>query len=235
MSSEEEKNLREFKEQIERTDAHTEQECAGWLKYFPWALLPALDGTITYLDNEQLCSAGRVDMIVIAEILEVGGITRPGAFIWELKAPQLPLFKMETQNQACPTPELYSAENQLLHYHHSVANSGHLRDRWGIVSSDHVKFGGIIIGRDNAIIRSEKKDLILGERLASQAIRIRESVFYRTSGISVWTWDRILKIIVSQTLSHRKFMGAPDTAINIRQTSDLTASIVGEPELHMGD
>lgn len=92
MSPEEEKNIRELKEQIERTDAHTEQECAGCLKYCPWALLPTLDGTITYLDSEQLCSAGRVDMIVIAEILEVGGITRPGAFVWELKAPQIPLL-----------------------------------------------------------------------------------------------------------------------------------------------
>jgi len=234
MSPEKEKNIRELKDQIERTDAHTEQECARCLKSFPWALLPTLDGTITYLDSEQLCSAGRVDIIVIAEIMEVGGITRPGAFVWELKAPQLPLFLMETQNQACPSPELYSAENQLLHYHHSIANSGHLRDRWGIVAPDHVKFGGIIIGRDNAIIKCKEKDIVLGRRLASQAIRIRESVFYRAFGIRVWTWDRIIKILESQTLSHRKFIGDPDTALNIRQTSDLTATIVGEPELHMG-
>ena len=234
MSPEEEKNIRELKEQIERTDAHTEQECAGCLKYCPWALLPTLDGTITYLDSEQLCSAGRVDMIVIAEILEVGGITRPGAFVWELKAPQIPLFKMETQNQACPSPELYSAENQLLHYHHSIANSGHLRDRWGIVCPEHVKFGGIIIGRDNAIVKCEEKDLVLGGRLASQALRIRESIFYRASGIRVWTWDRIIKILESQTLSHRKFIGEPDTTLNIMQTSDLTATIVGESELNIG-
>ncbi len=92
MSPEEEKSFRELREQIERTGAHTEQECARCLKSFPWALLPTLDGTITYLGHEQLCSAGRVDMIVIAEIFEVGGSTRPGAFIWELKAPQIYLF-----------------------------------------------------------------------------------------------------------------------------------------------
>jgi hypothetical protein len=226
----EEETIRELREQIERTDAHTERECAGCLKYCPWALLPTLDGTITYLDCEQLCSAGRVDMIVIAEILEVGGNTRPGAFVWELKAPQIPLFQLETQNQACPSPELYKAENQLLHYHHSVANSGHLRDRWGIVSSDHVKFGGIIIGRDNAIVKCESKDLLLGNRLAAQALRIRESVFYRASGIRIWTWDRIVTVLESQTLSHRKFVGEPDTVINIKQTADHTATIVGEPE-----
>jgi hypothetical protein len=189
-----------------------------------------MDGTITYLDCEQLCSAGRVDMIVIAEILEVGGNTRPGAFVWELKAPQLPLFQLETQNQACPSPELFKAENQLLHYHHSIANSGHLRDRWGIVTPDHVKFGGIIIGRDNAIVKCEQKDIVLGKQLASQALRIRESVFYRASGIRIWTWDRIIKILESQTVSHRKFIGEADMAINIREAAELTATIVGETE-----
>lgn len=230
MTTEEEKCIRELRAQIERTDAYTEQECAESLKYCPWALLPTLDGTITYLDYEQLCSAGRVDMLVIAEILEVGGNTRPGAFVWELKAPQIPLFQLDTQNQACPSPELYKAENQLLQYHHSIANSGHLRDRWDIVSPDRVKFGGIIIGRDNYIVKCETKDIVLAKRLASQALRIRESVFYRASGIRVWTWDRIITILESQTLSHRKFIGKPDTVINIRQTANLTATIVGKSD-----
>jgi hypothetical protein len=226
----EEKTIRQLKAQIERTDAQTERECAECLKYYAWVLLPTLDGTITYLDCEQLCSAGRVDMIVIAEILEVGGNTRPGAFVWELKAPQIPLFQLETQNQACPSPELYKAENQLLHYHHSVANSGHLRDRWGIVSSDHVKFGGIIIGRDNAIVNCDSNDLLLGNRLATQALRIRESIFYRASGIRIWTWDRIFKVLESQTLSHRKFVGESDTVINIKQMAERISTIAGEPE-----
>ena len=230
MSPEEDINIRELRKQVERTDAHTEQECAKCLKNCPWVLLPTMDGTITYLDCEQLCSAGRVDMIVIAEILEVGGNTRPGAFVWELKAPQLLLFQLETQNQACPSPELFKAENQLLHYHHSIANSGHLRDRWGIVTPDHVKFGGIIIGRDNAIVKCEQKDIVLGKQLASQALRIRESVFYRAFGIRVWTWDRIIKILENQTVSHRKFIGEPDTAIDIREAAELTATVVGETE-----
>src|SRR4030042_2534384 len=230
MSPEEDINIRELRKQVERTDAYTEQECAKCLKNCPWVLLPTMDGTIKCLDCEQLCSAGRVDMIVIAEILEVGGNTRPCAFVWELKAPQLPLFQLETQNQACPSPELFKAENQLLHYHHSIANSGHLRDRWGIVTPDHVKIGGIIIGRDNAIVKCEQKDIVLGKQLASQALRIRESVFYRASGIRVWTWDRIIKILESQTVSHRKFIGDTDTAINIREAAELTATVVGETE-----
>jgi hypothetical protein len=97
------------------------------------------------------------------------------------------------------------------------------------VSPDHIKFGGIIIGRDSAIVKCDEKDLVLGNRLASQALRIRESVFYRASGIRVWTWDRVLTILESQTLSHRKFIGDPAARINLKQTADLTTTIVGEP------
>lgn len=227
MNQEEEHKIKELRKQIEREDAHTERECAVLLKSVPWALLPTLDGPITYVDCEQLCSAGRVDMIVIAEILEVGGDTRPGAYVWELKAPQISLFDIETQNQACPSPELFKAENQLLHYHHSVANSGHLRERWGIVSPDHVRFGGIIIGRDGAIVKCEDEDRVLGRRLAQEALRIRELVFYRAFGIRVWTWDRVLGILESHTLSHQKFIGDPEARIDLKPTADRAAMIVG--------
>lgn len=229
MILDEKQTIWDLRQQVERYDAHTEPECAECLKNVAWALLPTLDGTITYVDCEQLCSAGRVDMIVIAEILELGGESRAGAYVWELKAPQIPLFNMETRNQACPSLELFTAENQLLHYHDSVAKSGHLRERWGIVAPDQVRFGGIVIGRDNAIVKCEEKDLVLAQKLAYQALRIRESVFYRPSGIRIWTWDRVLTILESQTVSHRKFIGDPETRIELNQTADLTDTIVGEP------
>jgi hypothetical protein len=216
MTPAEEQTIRELRRQVERNDAHTERECAACLKDVAWALLPSLDGTITYVDCEQLCSAGRVDMIVIAEILETGGGICSGAYVWELKAPQISLFDIETQNQACPSQELFKAENQLLHYHHSIANSGHLRDRWGIVSPDCIKFGGIVIGRDCTFVKCEGDAFVLGRRLAEQALRIRDSAFYRGSGIRVWTWDRVLAILENQTLSHRMIVGDPETRIELR-------------------
>ena len=228
MTPEEKQTISKLREQIERDDVHTERECAVYLKDVAWILLPTLNGTITYVNCEQLCSAGRVDMIVIAEILEPGGGMRPGAYIWELKAPQISLFDIETQNQACPSQELLKAENQLLHYYYSVANSGHLRDRWGIVSPYYVKFGGIIIGRDRAFVKCNGKDLVLGRKLAEQALRIRDSVFYRASGINVWTWDHILAILKNQTLSHQRFLGDPEVKIELRNI-ETESFIAGSP------
>lgn len=228
MSPEEERNIVNLQNQIERVGAHTEQECAQCLKSAPWPLLPTLDGTVTFLDSEQLCSAGRVDVIVIAEILETGGRARPGAFVWELKAPQLPLFQWDTLNQACPSPELLRAENQLLHYHYSIANDGHFRDRWGIVSSDYVKLGGIVIGQDRGIIQCEIDNLALGKQLALQALRIRESVFYKASGLRLWTWDRIVTVLKTQTLSHRRFVGEADALVNVIESTVSSTTIVDE-------
>lgn len=202
-----EREIEQLRCQIERGDAHTERQCAGHLKNLAWSLLPILDGTITYVTCEQLCSAGRVDMLVIADILEFGGQTFRGVYVWELKAPQLPQLYINSQNQACPTHELFKAENQLLNYHNSISKDGHLRERWGIISPDHVRFGGIVMGRDHNIVDPKKKDRIESHALAIQALQIRDSVFYRSHGIRLWTWDRVLTILSTQTISHRKFTG----------------------------
>lgn len=225
----------ELKKQVERTDAHTEQDCADYLVKDASVLLSTKYGIITYVNCEQFCSAGRLDIIVIAEMFEVGGNTRKCAYVWELKAPQLPLFQLETNNQACPSSELFMAENQLLHYHDSIAHDGHYRDRWGILSSDDVKFGGIIIGRDDAIVKCKEKEITLGKQLARQALRIRESIFYRTNDIRVLTWDWIIKFLESSTVSHQKYTGTPDTTINVRGSLELTlpaliVSFSGETE-----
>lgn len=233
MISAEEQTIIQLQQQVERNDAHTERECAAFLKYFARVLLPPLDGIITYVDCEQQCSAGRVDMIVIGEFWELGGGSSPGAYVWELKAPQIPLFHIETQNQACPSPELFKAENQLLHYHDSVANSGHLRERWNILSPDRVKFGGIVMGRDTGIVKCENSYPILGQKLAQQALRIRDLVFYRATGIRVWTWDRILTILKNSTISHRKFIGDPEARIELKPR-ESESFIAGSPRQMSG-
>jgi hypothetical protein len=212
----------ELKKQVERTDAHTEKECANYLVKDASVLLSTKYGIITYVNCEQICSAGRLDIIVIAEMLKAGGDTRKCAFVWELKAPQLPLFQLETNNQACPSSELFMAENQLLHYHDSIAHDGQYKNRWGILSSDDVEFGGIIIGRDDAIVKCKEKEITLGKQLATQALRIRESIFYRAYGIRVLTWDCIIKFIESSTVSHQKYTGEPDTTINVRGSLEVT-------------
>jgi hypothetical protein len=92
--------LTQLKKEIERTDAQTERECGKLLENIAWVLLTTADGNTTYVETEQICSTGRVDIVVLADSMQPGGNFRREAHIWELKAPQLPLFDFRTKSQA---------------------------------------------------------------------------------------------------------------------------------------
>lgn len=219
----------ELRNEIELKDTNTERSCEKLLSNIPWVLLPTLNGTITYVDHQQMCSAGIVDVIVIADVVQLGGDTRREAYVWELKAPQLHLFKIETSDRACPTNELLKAENQLLHYHSAVSRDGHLRDRWDISSSYQINFGGIIMGRNSTLVRYMDTQSSYALDLANQAFRIRKKHFYEHPGIRLWTWDYVLEIAESQTVSHQKITGDPSTSINLKTIHvGLDAIIVRE-------
>ena len=217
--------VEKLRTQIERQDAQTEQACGECLKHIVGVLLPIFDVTITYVDQEQRVSTGSVDLIVIADEVRPGNNVRREAFIWELKAPQLHLFKIETQNRACPTSELIKAENQLLHYRDEVAKSGHLRQRWGITSPDHVYFGGIIMGRNDSMVRSQANGGYSASKLADQALEIREQVFYKHNGIELWTWDKVLAIAESPIISHQRITGDPEVAIDLKGTTEPAVTL----------
>ena len=216
MNPEEMLTIEELRTQIARQDAHTERECGKVLRHIARVLLPTFGATITYVDQEQRVSTGSVDLIVIADAVQPGNSVRREAFVWELKAPQLDLFQLETKNRATPTSELFKAENQLLHYHDEVAKSGHLRQRWEILSRDHIKFGGIIMGRNNIIGGSLAKGDSREIQLASQALELRERVFYKPHGIELWTWDKVLDIAESHIISHQRITGDPELAIDLK-------------------
>ncbi len=217
--------VEELRRQITRQDAHTERECGNCLKPIVRVLLPTFGVTVTYVDQEQRVSTGSIDLIVIADAVRLGNNVRREAFIWELKAPQLHLFQIETQNRACPTLELFKAENQLIHYRDEVAKRGHLRQRWKITSPDHVNFGGIIMGRDDRTVRSQATAGFREKQLASQALEIREQVFYKPHGIALWTWDKVLAIAESQITSHQRITGDPEVAIDLKGTTEPAVTL----------
>ena len=225
MNPEERLAVEELRKQIEWQDAHTEQECGKCLTHIARVLLPIFDVTVTYVDQQQTVSAGRVDLIVIADVVRPGDNVRRQAFIWELKAPQLHLFRIETRDRACPTAELIKAEHQLLHYRDDVAKSEGLRKRWGIISADHVNFGGIIMGRNDRMVRPKANGGPRALQLASQALEIREQAFYTHNGIELWTWDKVLAIAESPIISHRRFTGDPEAAIDLNGTIETVVTL----------
>ncbi|UCF73209.1 MAG: hypothetical protein JSW35_01755 [Deltaproteobacteria bacterium] len=99
------------------------------------------------------------------------------------------------------------------------------------MSPDHVRFGGIIIGRDDALVECKEKDYPVARQLADQALHIRDSVFYRPSSIKLWTWDRILAIAESQTISHQRIAGDPSTSVDLKLPSAPIGAILAKESL----
>lgn len=183
---------------VEFEGNQTERECAEWLVKAAEVLLPWGEDTITFVDAEQISSAGYVDIIVIAESKTASGSTIKKAYVWELKAPQIFLFEKETKNRVRPTKDLYSAENQLLNYQNTISKDGAFLAKWGILRAEHIEFGGIIIGRETTFIDRKDMELIEAKGLADTAQEIREQIFYKAKNIKLWTWDKVLNSIQSR-------------------------------------
>jgi hypothetical protein len=213
--------------EIERTDAHTERECGKLLEKIAWVLLSKEQG-ITFVASEQFVSSGRVDIVVIAESVQPGGSSRREAYIWEIKAPQLRLFKVITKSQAQPSSHLYCAETQLMHYCFSVANDGTLLRRWNVLPED-IKLGGVIIGNDKNLVDSKGEDEELGKQLALEAFKIREIYFYHRLNMELWTWDKVVTLAKYQLLSYQKIAGDPNTSIDLKGVADLSETITATP------
>ncbi len=220
--------LTQLKMEIERTDTKTERECGELLSQIAWVLLAIADGNTTFVTTEQICSTGRVDIVVLADSMQPGGNFRREAHIWELKAPQVPLFELKTKSQAQPSEYLYNAETQLMHYCYSVSNDAVLLRRWGLLSPDHIRLGGIIIGRDLNLVSCKKEDVELAKQLACEAHEIRDVFLYRKMNLRLWTWDKVITLAESQSLSHQKIEGDPKMSIDLQESADLSATIIAE-------
>ncbi|MCX5842139.1 MAG: hypothetical protein NT022_00035 [Deltaproteobacteria bacterium] len=184
--------IKALKTAIEVLGTHNESECAGLLLEVCNILLPTDQGHIQYVDSEQSVYSGRVDLIVYADAVETFGSIRRIIYVWELKAPQLSLFSIDTNSRARPTDHLYDAENQLIHYHDSLCNNSSFLETHKILSAKDVKFGGIIIGRFNNYVEHRSMNEEKAKNLAEHALRMRQDLFYTPRGIKIWTWDTIL-------------------------------------------
>ena len=117
--------------------------------------------------------------------------------LWEVKAPQLPLFEVATQNRLIPTRALIEAENQLLYYFDEYRSNGQFLDRYNIRHANDIKLGGIVIGRDDNMLKQPANQPLSEEvtrQLVASALRIRDEHFYHDR-IRVLTWDRIANVV----------------------------------------
>lgn len=184
--------LREFMQHEEQREV----ECQAYLERANALLAPPMSRVIQTV-REQVAMAGRSDYFFICEVAEIE--LRRRLILWEAKAPQLPPFEVITQNRLIPTRALVEAENQLLYYFDEYRSNGQLLDRYRIRHPNDVRLGGIIIGRDDNLVRPKASIELSQEALrqmAWSAIRIRNEHFYRDQ-IRILTWDRIADVVLA--------------------------------------
>lgn len=182
-----------------------ETECCNYLKFaIPMLVDPMFNNPEIILSRtEQQGSTGRSDFIVLCD-MPIGSETRRQMWVWEAKAPQLAMFKVQTNERLTPSPDLVEAENQLINYFDEYQGNSYITEKYGIKHKDDIKLGGIIISRDDNQVK-EDKDVSLADvekkSLAGIALRIRTTHFYHQN-IRVITWNHILRAV---TMAAPKF------------------------------
>lgn len=172
----------------------SEVECQEYLQYANALLAPPLATSVQHV-REQVAMAGRSDYFLICEVYEVA--LRRKLVLWEVKAPQLPTFEVVTKNRLIPSKSLVEAENQLLYYYDEYRGNSQFLDRYDIRHPNDVVLGGIIIGRDDNIVKDKTGvtlDNVEKKQLAASAYRIRDEHFYH-GRIRLLTWDRIASLL----------------------------------------
>lgn len=177
-------------EALVRDKGRRELECRPYLKHAE-RLLVGQDLRSTARFYEVRSYAGDADLIIVADVVTDTLEVEPTAFFWELKAPQCYLFEYDDNKNRCrPTIDLIKAENQLLHYVEEAVGNESTRIRLGVKSSKDIRAGGIIIGTNDTMLYAPKDPRDTYK--AAMALRLRRERLYRTQGIRVLVWDRVL-------------------------------------------
>jgi len=178
-------------------DRSTEVQCGKFLSEIAHFLVPQQISASDVLmsDSEERSRVGDSDFVVSVKIDSGSVFPRHIAYVWELKAPQKYLFKLDrAENRVQPSDDLYGAENQLLNYVSELSGSKNFRAKYGVEGTlDDIRPGGIIIGRNDRVVKATEKEQKAALELARLAYATREAYFWAPSGIKVHTWDWVLK------------------------------------------
>jgi hypothetical protein len=181
-----------FKALIDEPRRRTERECQNYLSYASGLLLPGtpLDTTVI---TEERNYFGTADFVIAATIRDDTSRVVRAAYIWELKAPQCYLFERDNKNRCRATKDFLSAENQLLHYAHQAISDQNFRSRMQVMDHTNIRIGGIIIGTRERFMRGPTGSMDVQK--ADTALNIREHYLYKSHGLRVLTWDRVLEYV----------------------------------------
>jgi hypothetical protein len=175
-----------------------ELECREYLQYAKELLVRDTVREYVYIETERRSSSGDSDYIISGKVVNESGYETVRVYIWELKAPQCPIFRKDTENRLIPSVDLFHAENQLFHYYHELQGSAKFMHDFGITHPDYIRIGGIIIGSKDTWISGqieEPKRSILLENM----MMIRKKYVYDPNHMRLLSWNQVLEHISGTT------------------------------------
>ncbi|WP_284876680.1 Shedu anti-phage system protein SduA domain-containing protein [Brevundimonas sp. MEB006b] len=182
-----------FEALVKEPTVRRELECRPYLVHAEHLLIEkTLRSTVQHYEVRSY--AGDADLILAADVLTDTGQSERVAFLWELKAPQCPLFEYDDNKHRCrPSADLIKAENQLLHYVDEAVANENTRARLGVAHRKDIRPGGIIIGTQKSMLRNLRypRDV----EMAATALRVRQERLYHAQGIRILLWDRVLDAV----------------------------------------
>lgn len=181
--------------------ARNEVACANMLKRFAQVLLPAGRHELYDAGSEIDTRRGRCDLVLLADEHVSDQESKRVAFVWELKAPQCFVFARDGKERARPSDDLYSAENQLLHYLKSLRSDREWQTEKKILAEQDIRPGGIIIGRENTLMEHSPSI-----SLARRAKEIRREFFY-CDRFRLLDWDEVLWHVENLPNTRRRIKG----------------------------
>jgi len=214
---------------VQKNDTHNEKECGELLKEKEGASI-LLQGNqyLVFISAELRTASGDLDLLIGCDEFHSSGDNRRKLIVWELKAPQLYLFKVENTVRACPTTDLYSAENQLLHYHAQLKGNQVEKTRFAIISPEDVELGGIIIGRTDRYVQPSTHLSHEALAMAKTAHDVRENNFYEKR-LKLWTWDQVIFSLENITANNQELKSVE--SIQINPTENIGVSVEEGPSV----
>jgi hypothetical protein len=189
---------------VSKTGTKNERACGNELSKHASVLITGGVGEIYEADSEVVTTRGRCDLVIHAKEYLNSVESKRVVYVWELKAPQCTIFTADGNDRARPSDDLYSAENQLIHYVKSLR----LNREWCLghqISSERdVRIGGIIIGRqDDPDAKGAAARKIA---MARRAREIREEFLYKNE-LRLLNWDQVIRLIDSLNVAGKKLSG----------------------------
>lgn len=180
-----------------RREERVEKECQPYLEKIAHVLCDesSVAEDVITCGREDMNAFGYADFVVSIKIQDVGSDYTPKAFVWEVKAPQCYILQAEkSSSRLHPTMDLIKAEGQLCHYVSSMAGEMSFRTRYRLETCSEVVPAGIIIGRDDRLVKPAERTKSLEElkQMYRTSMAIRQRYIYGQAGIKIRTWDWVV-------------------------------------------